>query len=228
MLDSLPQIVAFVRTVELGSFTAAAKALGVSPSAVGKSVQRLEDELGVRLAHRTTRRLQLTEAGQDYFERCRRALEALEEAERSVSASHGEVRGRLRVDAPVFVGRAIAPHIATFVARNPRVSIDLTLSDRMRDPVEGGVDLVVRVGVAQVGLVGRRLGWARIAADYDLLHGGLMPLGLLAMALTPWAVRRLKARRGARPRPRFMLLISPGKGRGPIPWGEGRQAPCRP
>lgn len=164
-MESLSQIVAFVQSIQLGSFAAAGRALGLSSSAIGKSVQRLEDRVGAQLLARTTRKLRPTDAGRAYYERCRRALEEIEEAERVLATNRDELRGRIRVDVPLSLGREyVVPALAELLDEHPQLSIEVSLSDRMRDPLESGVDVVLRAGeVSQVGLVARKIGEQQLA-----------------------------------------------------------------
>lgn len=146
-LDRLTGIVAFSRAASLGSFTAAARSLSISPSAVSKSIQRLEQRLGVALFTRTTRSLTLTKEGRDLQERAVRLLRDVEAIEQAAVASRSEPSGVLKVTAPIPIGvHFIAPHLPKFTARYPSVCVDLRLSDTFTDLVEEGVDVAVRVG----------------------------------------------------------------------------------
>jgi DNA-binding transcriptional LysR family regulator len=150
----------FVRVVQTGSFTAAAHALELPKSSVSRGVSGLEEELGVRLLHRTTRRLQLTSAGRAYFERAARALEELADAGAVAADMDKAPRGVIRVTAPVDLGTwVLAPVIANFVRLYPLIRIDLSLGSRTVDLVEEGFDLAVRAGrLRDSSLVARRLG----------------------------------------------------------------------
>jgi DNA-binding transcriptional LysR family regulator len=158
-IDRLAGIVAFARAASLGSYTAAARALAVSPSAVSKSVQRLEERLGVRLFTRTTRSLTLTAEGRDLHERALRLLREAEGLEQVALAAQAEPAGIIRVTAAVPVGlHLIAPHLPAFRQRFPKVTIDLRLSDTMTDLVEAGIDVAIRVGpLADTRFIARRL-----------------------------------------------------------------------
>jgi len=146
-IDRLAGIIAFARAASLGSYTAAARALSVSPSAISKSVQRLEDRLGVKLFTRTTRSLTLTPEGRDLHDRALRLLSAAEEIEQVALATQAEPAGVIKVTAALPVGlHLIAPHLPIFRARYPKVSVDLRLSDTFTDLVEEGVDIAVRTG----------------------------------------------------------------------------------
>lgn len=156
----LDGIVAFVETARAGSFTAAADRLGLTKSAVGKSVARLEARLGTKLLHRTTRKLSLTADGEAYLARCSLALDGIAEAEAAIASVQGEPRGRLRIDMPAAYGRRILlPVLLDLAGANARLRLSLTFNDRLIDPVEEGVDLVVRLGALKdsAGLVSRLL-----------------------------------------------------------------------
>jgi DNA-binding transcriptional LysR family regulator len=158
-MDRLNAIIAFVRVVEAGSFAAAARRLSLSVSNVSRHVAGLENHLGVRLLNRTTRRLSLTATGRAFFDRSVQLLADLEEAE-SEAATAVEPRGTLRLTcATAFGVRHVAPAIAAYRARHPRVHFDVELSDRIVDLVEEGFDLAIRMGEVRGGaLVARRLG----------------------------------------------------------------------
>lgn len=158
-MDHLSEIAVFVRVVELGSFTRAADALEVSKAAVSKQVSRLEQRLGARLLHRTTRRLTLTEAGDALFRRSAGALAELAEAEKAVAQLTGAPRGLLRVSAPVYFGSvSLAPHLKDFRARYPDITLDLDLDDRRVDLVRERFDAAVRISsMTDSSLVARRL-----------------------------------------------------------------------
>lgn len=139
---------AFVAVVEQGSFTAAAKVLGVSKSYVSKQVSALEDRLGARLMNRTTRSLSLTSAGKAFHERCAAILIEIEEAEQAVTQLQSEPRGVLRTSVPVSFGlQWIAPLVAEFLCLHDELEIDLDFSDRRVDIIDEGFDVVIRVGV---------------------------------------------------------------------------------
>lgn len=162
-MDSLSDIAVFVHVVQCGSFTAAADKLGLSKSVVSKYVTRLEDRLGARLLNRTTRRLSLTEVGQAFFERSRRALGEIEEAEAEVSRLQGEPRGELRLASPMSFGILhVAPLLPAFQERYPELAVDMALDDRRVNLVEEGYDLAIRIGdLPDSSLVARRLGPCR-------------------------------------------------------------------
>ena len=159
-MDRFYSITTFTRVVEQGSFAAAAERLGVSTSAVSRSVADLESHLGVRLLNRTTRRLSLTEAGQSFLERAVQLLADLEEAEAAVSSSAVSPRGTLRVTCAITFGeRFVAPVVAEFCARHPDLRFDVELSDRVVDIVDEGFDLAIRIGApGSASLIARRIG----------------------------------------------------------------------
>jgi DNA-binding transcriptional LysR family regulator len=158
-MDNLNGIVAFVRTAEALSFVEAGRKLGISASVVGKSIAKLEASLGVRLFHRTTRRVSLTQEGQHFHERCHRILEELRDAEAMLSKAAQTPRGRLRVSLPVIGYRFLLPVLPAFSARYPDVELDLEFNDRLVDVVDGGFDAVIRSGLlTDSSLMSRRLG----------------------------------------------------------------------
>jgi len=140
-------IQAFVRVVERQSFSAAAATLGLTPSAVSKLVTRLENRLGVRLLHRTTRRLALTSEGNDYFARARQILADMEEMEAAVTRSRASPRGRLHINTSNAFGiYQLAPALPEFLARYPEISVDLSITDRIVDLAGEGADVTIRTG----------------------------------------------------------------------------------
>lgn len=146
-MDKLRAMETFVRIVERGSLTAAADALRTSPPSVVRTLAALEAELDVRLLNRTTRRLALTDEGREYYERCKRVLADVEDAQAALSARRAAPKGRLRVTAPVMFGRLhVAPLVTQFLARYPAVHVELLLLDRVVDLVEEGIDAGVRIG----------------------------------------------------------------------------------
>ncbi|MGE0714870.1 MAG: LysR family transcriptional regulator [Alphaproteobacteria bacterium] len=163
-MDRLQSMEAFVKVVEAGSFAAAADGLGLSRAMVSKHVGALEDRLGARLLQRTTRRLNLTEAGRAYFERAREVLAQIAEAEDLTAALQTAPRGTLRLNCSTGFGvRHLSPALAIFQAQYPDLRVDLTLSDRIVDLVEDGFDLVIRIGILQdSALIARRLAPARL------------------------------------------------------------------
>ena len=156
----LNHVSAFVRVVQDGSFTAAARALGLPKSSVSRSIAQLEQDLGVRLLHRTTRKLHLTDAGTAFHNRVARALADIDEATSAASDLQRELRGSVRVTAPIDLGVwAVAPIVARFVRRHPTVNIEVRLSSRIVDLVAENFDLAVRAGpVRDESLIARRAG----------------------------------------------------------------------
>jgi DNA-binding transcriptional LysR family regulator len=150
---------AFVRAVETGGFSAAARQLGLTPSALSKLVTRLEDRLGARLLQRTTRRLQLTAEGEAFYARALPILKAMDEAEAEVTEAGTSPRGMLRLHCGSTFGmHQLAPAIPRFQARHPAVSLDLTISDERLDMMQEGVDLAIRIGpLDESTLVARRI-----------------------------------------------------------------------
>jgi DNA-binding transcriptional LysR family regulator len=164
-MDRLTSMEVLVRTVDLGSFSAAADALGLSPQAVGKQVQALEQHLGVRLLNRTTRRQSLTDFGREYVERARAILAEVADAEQLAAQTRAVPSGRLRVNAPVSFGvHTLSPRLPAYMRAHPEVSVELTLSNRTVDLVDEGYDAVFRVGtLADSGLMARELAPYRLA-----------------------------------------------------------------
>jgi DNA-binding transcriptional LysR family regulator len=155
----LNRVVVFLRVAEAGSFTAAAAALGTQKSSVSRSVAALEADLGIRLLHRTTRKLALTDAGRAYYQRARDALANLEEAGEAVSSLGTEPRGLVRVTAPVDLAGALAEVTTRFLGSCPAVHVEMALTARVVDLVREGFDLAVRAGVlSDSSLMARRLG----------------------------------------------------------------------
>ena len=165
---------AFVAAVETGSFSAAAERLNLTRSAVAKTVARMETRLGARLFHRTTRSLAVTEDGQAYYERCRRAIEEMRAGEAELDSGRREATGRLRVSAPVLFGRrCVAPILARLAARHSKLELELSFSDRLVDLVEDGFDLAIRnspLGNGAGLIAPHRL----LAADVDLRSARLI------------------------------------------------------
>ena len=158
--DSLQGILPFAHAVEAGSFTLAAQRLGVTTSAVGKSIAQLERRLGVRLLNRSTRSLSLTGEGEAYYKACVAALSEIDAAQALLAAHRQVPSGRLRVDLPVAFGRrCVAPALFEVIAEYPQLTLEVTFNDRRANLVEEAIDLVVRIGHLgdSAGLVSRRL-----------------------------------------------------------------------
>ncbi|WP_288393167.1 LysR family transcriptional regulator [uncultured Herbaspirillum sp.] len=146
-MDSFNGIAVFIQAVEAGSFIRAAQRLHLSRSAVGKSIARLEERLGVRLFLRNTRSQSLTEEGRAYYQRCLRALEELESGQALVAEGRCEPTGRVHISSPVLFGRmCVAPVLVELARRWPQLDITASFTDRRVDLVEEGVDLVLRSG----------------------------------------------------------------------------------
>lgn len=157
-MDNLAGFTAFVQAAETRSFVAAGRVLGISASAIGKSIARLEERLGVRLFHRNTRSITLTSEGSVFLERCRRILGEIEAAELELSNSKNAPQGRLKVSLPL-VGSLLNPVLAAFARTYPQVELDLDFTDRRVDVIEEGYDAVVRAGEsADSRLMSRQLG----------------------------------------------------------------------
>jgi DNA-binding transcriptional LysR family regulator len=157
-------VTAFVRVVEQQSFTGAAKALNLPKSSVSRRVTELEEELGVQLLHRTTRKLALTEAGRSYYEQAERALTELNAAAESASGMDTEARGIVRVTAPVDIGvMGLADILGEFLREYPDIHVELSVSSRVVDLVDEGFDIGVRAGKSRdASLVARRVGNAAL------------------------------------------------------------------
>lgn len=162
-MDKFKAMTTFVRIVESGSLTGAAERLGSSLTAVVRSLATLEQGLGVRLLNRTTRRIALTDEGREYFERCRRLLAELDEAESALTDRRLKPAGRLTITAPVMFGRLhVAPVLTDFLAAYPEMRAELLLLDRVIDLLEEGIDLAIRIGpLPESSLVAAPLGATR-------------------------------------------------------------------
>ena len=158
-MQDLRTLSIFVRVAERRSFVRAAADLGITQSGVSNAISRLEDQLGVRLLARTTRRVSLTDDGAAFFERCRQSLAELEEAELVLKETRLKPTGRLRVDMPVSFGRLkVVPLLGPFQAQYPDLKLVISFTDRYVDLVEEGIDVSVRFGVLQdSSLMARRL-----------------------------------------------------------------------
>lgn len=163
-MDRFVAMSVFTRVVEGGSFAAAARHFELSPAMVSKHIQILEQQLGVRLLNRTTRRVSATEAGQEYYERSVHILSEIGEADRAASDLQVTPRGRLKLSAPVTFGtRYVAPAISDYLEAYPEVSVDLVLDDRLSDLVAEGFDLAIRLGeLPDSSFIARRLGIAHM------------------------------------------------------------------
>lgn len=176
-MDKFFEMQAFAAVVDAGSFVKAADALAASKAAVSRYVGDLETRLGVRLLHRTTRRLSLTEEGQVFYARCKELLAGIDEAEAEITTSSDEASGLARINVPVTFGiRHLAPLWGPFMQAHPKVTLDITLSDRVVDLVDEGYDLAVRIATLPSSmLVSRRLATTRLvlcaSPEYLRSHG---------------------------------------------------------
>ena len=206
MSDRLSGIDAFVEAVDAGSFALAADRMRLTRSAVGKSIARLEQRLGVRLFQRTTRSLSLTEDGEAYYERCVRALAELDAGVSALDSGKSEPTGTLRVTVPVLFGRHCAvPVLLALAHRHPRLKVEISFNDHVVDLIDEGYDLAVRVGSLpdSSALAARRLATQRMvicaAPSYLAEHGKPADEDALSRhvgivygrsgRLTPWHVR---------------------------------------
>lgn len=187
MLDRIAGMEVFAKVALLGSLSAAARALGMSQTMATKHMAALEDRLGVKLLHRTTRKITLTEAGRRYLESVERILGEFAEANSIAAAERMEVTGTLRVNAPVSFGvREIVPLLAELSDLHPALTIDLGLSDRAVDLVEEGWDVAVRIGrIEDASLIARKLAPCRllVAASPAYLEKHTKPLSVADLAL---------------------------------------------
>lgn len=163
-MDRFQEMTSYVAVVEAGSFVKAADATGLSKAAVSRHIADLEQRLGTRLLHRTTRRLSMTDDGQRFLTHAKEMLAAIDEAESEITARSGEASGQLRINAPLTFGLLhLAPLWGRFLERHPKVTLDIALSDRVVDLVEEGYDLAVRItNLPSSQLVTRQLATTRI------------------------------------------------------------------
>lgn len=161
-MDRVAQLTAFVQAADARSFTVAAHQLGVSPSAIGKAISRLEQRLGTRLFHRSTRSITVTQEGSMFLERCRRVLCELEAAEVELAQTRAAPRGTLRVSLPI-INVVAMPLLTGFMRAFPEVKLDLDFGDQLVDVIDGGYDAVIRAGeIADSRLMSRQLGLFRL------------------------------------------------------------------
>lgn len=160
----LGTIAVFCKAAELGSFTAAAKAMGLTPAAVSRGVGRLEERLGTRLFRRTTRSMSLTEGGQTYYAQCREAINQIDEAEKNITGQQTEPRGLLRISAPsTYAFHRLLPRLAEFACRYAQTELDINIANRNIDFVEEGYDVAIRLGTPPDSqLIARKLEDARV------------------------------------------------------------------
>ena len=163
-MDNLTGVAVFVKVVQERSFSAAAERLNLSKSTVSKQVRALEDRLGAQLLNRTTRRLNLTEVGEAFFERCAKVLADVEEAELAVSRMQSTPKGRLRISAPMSFGQGyLADALAQFMKDHPDIEVEYTLNDQIVDLIDEGFDLAIRVAdLPDSSLIARRIAPAEL------------------------------------------------------------------
>ncbi len=197
MKTDLNDLVVFTHVVDAGSFTAAARGLGLPKSAVSRRIARLEEQLGVRLLHRTTRKLNLTDAGRTLYDRGARIVSDVKDVERAVAEMQERPRGLLRVTAPVEFPSA-AQLVTGFLNLFPEVQIDLDLTNRYVDLVEEGIDVAVRAGqLADSSLVAKKLGDGRrilvASPAYLATRGTPADIGALSdhdcILFGPWSAK---------------------------------------
>lgn len=177
-MDRASEMLIFVHCVEDGSFSAAARALDMTPSAISKQIRRLEDRLGARLFNRTTRRINLTEVGRDFYDRCAHIMREIEEAEESVSSMQDKVRGTLRVTGTAAFSRhEVIPRLRRFLEDNPDLNMEFELTDRRVDLVDEGIDaaIMLQEQVEDPSLVARKIAVNRriivASPEYLRRHG---------------------------------------------------------
>jgi DNA-binding transcriptional LysR family regulator len=209
-MDRMTSIATFVKIAEAGGFAAAARKLGVSPSTVTTQIQDLEGRLGVRLLNRSTRKVSLTDIGRAYYERCMHILADMDEADGAVQAMHAKPRGTLHLNVSISMPFFLAPVIAEFTSLNPDVSVNVTMSDRMVDLVQEGIDLAITtMPIPNSNLVMRRVGAFRLlvcgSPDYFSRHGvprepnDLASHNCLKYTFAPWGGEwRFKSPEGVR------------------------------
>lgn len=163
-MQGLQQFLAFAQTARRGSFAAAARDLGGSPSTLAKSVARLENALGVKLFHRTTRQVSLTADGERLFHRCERVLAEFEDLQADAAGTRAAPSGTLRVTLPIYYGRRfVMPLLAALLRKHPQLTLEVRLQDSFSDLVREGIDLAVRMGeLRDSTLVARRIDWQRL------------------------------------------------------------------
>jgi LysR family transcriptional regulator for bpeEF and oprC len=202
-MAGLQAFMAFAESARQGNFAGAARELGLSASAVAKSVARLEEDLGLRLFHRTTRKVTLTSEGQDLYVRCRRVIDEIEAMRGEAESARGEPSGTLRLDVPSTLGRLlVVPVLAQLVNRHPLLALEVSFSDQQVDVVEAGLDAVIRIGeLPDSSLVAWRIGIQVLVAcaspEYLSAHG--TPTKLADLSVHRCLVYRLPST--GRPRP---------------------------
>lgn len=173
----LNEIAIFVKVVDAGSFTGAAKNLGLPKSTVSRKITQLEERLGVRLLQRTTRTLSLTDTGSAYYNQCSRIISDVEEANIAVTEMQSKPKGLLRITAPMLFGTwVLSDLVSNFLKKNPEIQIEIVLTDQSLDLIQEGIDVAFRVGVlADSSLIARPLGEASVvlcaSPSYIEQHG---------------------------------------------------------
>lgn len=174
-MDKLTGMKVFVKAAEMGSFAAVAEALAISPQMVAKHIASLEARLGAALINRTTRRQNLTDIGRSYYERCRIVLAEVDEADAIVTSMKASPSGIIRVNAPVTFGsHTLSPFITRYLGAYPDVQVELTLSDRIVDPIEEDFEVIIRIGEL---------------ADSSMVAWPLQPYRLIACASPSYIAR---------------------------------------
>ncbi|QWE17030.1 LysR family transcriptional regulator [Polynucleobacter sp. AP-Nino-20-G2] len=163
-MDKFQEITTFTAVVDAGSFVKAADRLGMSKAAVSRHLVDLETRLGIRLLHRTTRKLSLTEEGELFYGRCKEILETLESAENEITSHTDDVSGHIRINAPFSFGiRKLSPLWGIFHQKYPKVTLDVVLSDRLVDVVDEGYDIAIRIAaLTNSTMVSKKLTTTRI------------------------------------------------------------------
>lgn len=185
-MNTLESMQVFVRVAEQASFTRAAESLGMLKATVSQAVQQLENSLGTRLLHRTTRKVQMTLDGQNYYERCRELLGEFDDVQTMFQRSGETLRGRLRVDLPSRLARSyLIPKLPEFLRDHPRIEFELSTTDRIVDVIQEGFDCVLRVGAPRdPQIIARPLGQLEFlnVASADYLRRRGTPLTLEDLA----------------------------------------------
>jgi DNA-binding transcriptional LysR family regulator len=165
-MDRFEAMEMFVRIVETGSFSSVARELSTTQPTISKQLTALESHLKTRLLNRSTRKLSLTESGQAYYERCKRIIEDVREAESTLGRLQGSISGHLHINTSIAMGQMfLTPLVLKFQRQYPELSVELTLNDRFIDVVEEGVDVAIRIGrLVESNLVARKIGATRRAA----------------------------------------------------------------
>ncbi|MEW9899704.1 LysR family transcriptional regulator [Chitinivorax sp. PXF-14] len=185
-MDPLHAMQIYLRVAELASFTQAADSLGLPKATISTAVQQLETRLGTRLLHRTTRKVQMTQDGQVYYERCKDLLSDVEELQTLFQSGPAALTGRLRIDMPSGIAKqVVVPCLPAFLAAHPALEIELSSTDRRVDLVREGFDCVIRVGtLTDSSQIARPLGHMQlvncVSRDYQARHGSPLELGDLA------------------------------------------------